>query len=527
MRLGFHALNLGRNLFCRRKVERELSDEVASYLELLVAANLRDGLSESEARRAALLEVGGVEQVKEQVREAQMGYRLETLLQDLRYAGRFFLKHRFFGASSVLTLALGFGISTAMFCVGKTVWFTPLNYPDADKLFQISTDTSVRGLHEADVSFPRFEQIRSRKDLFAEAAALTTEQLTFGQGGDAEQITAARVSDGFFRILGTDPLRGRLFWSQDHRTDAARVAVLSFAYWQTRFGGNPNIIGQRVSLGGAPSTIVGIVPRTFAVPFGNFAIYLPRISDVSFLAPSQIDRGAGFLKVLVRPQPGISIDQMRSELRETDRRYRNRVGGNMDAGSASRVSSLRETVVRDIRPVFNALTAAVVCIMILASINVANLSLGQLARREKEIAIRHALGADHSRIIRLFLSENILLTIAALVVGIAIAWAILATVQKLGFHFLLDGEVRLGLAGICFAFCAGFRERAVLRGGFGPAYPSRSDWRTVAPRRRPKPECSSFQPAAQISARRSNHIVAIACHRGCIVDRELASCPQR
>ena len=455
MRLGSHILSLGRNLFRRRKVEWELSDEVACYLELLIAANLRDGLSESEGRRAALLELGGVEQLEEEIREAHTGYCFETLLQDLRYAGRFLLTHKFFSASTVLTLALGFGISTAMFCLVKIVWIRPLNYPDADRILRVSTDSSVRGLREADVSFPRFEQIRSRKDLFAETTALTGEQSTLSQDGDAEQINAAHVSDGFFRMLGTQPLRGRLLLSRDHRTAAAHVAVLSFSYWQDRFDGNPSIVGQRVTLGGVSSTIVGILPRDFTVPFGNFSVYLPRVCDVSFLAPQQIDRGAGFLKVLVRPQPGVAIDRVRLEFTEIDRRYRNRVRGNMDADSASRVSPLRETVVRDIRPAFHAVTAAVVCIMVLASINVANILLGQLARREKEIAIRHALGAGHPRIVRLFLSENILLTTVALIFGVAIAWIILGTVQRLGFNFL-HGELKLDLGGISFAFALAF-----------------------------------------------------------------------
>ena len=456
MRFCSRILSLGRNLFRRKKVERELSDEITSHLELLVVSNLREGLSESEARRAALLELGGVEQLKEEIREAHTGYRVATLLQDLHYAGRFLLKHRFFSASTVLTLALGFGISIAMFCLVKVVWIRPLNYPDADGLLQISAESPVRGLHEADVSFPRFEQIRSRKDLFAEVAALTGEQLTLIRDGKPEQINAAHISDGFFRMLGTQPVRGRLFLSTEHRATGAQVALISFSYWQDRFAGDPNVVGQRVTLGGASSTIVGILPRGFSVPFGDFKIYLPRVCDVRFLAPQQIDRGAGFLKALARPQRGVAIGQVRSALPEIDRGYRNRAPGNMDVQSRSRVFPLREAVVRGTRPAIGAVTMAVICVMVLASINVANMLLGQLARREKEIAVRHALGAGHPRIVRQFISENFLLTAAALIFGISFAAIALAMVHRLGSGFLPGSELRLDVSAICFALVLAF-----------------------------------------------------------------------
>lgn len=451
MHLYSRIFSFGQNLFHRREVERELSDEIACHLELLTASNLREGLTESEARRAALLELGGIEQIKEQVREVRIGHQLETLRQDLHYAGRFLLKHRFFSASTVGTLALGFGISTAMFCLVKSVWLRPLNYPDPDRLLQISAEPPMAGLHEADISLPRFEQIRSRKDLFVEVAALTSEQLTLIRAGKAEQLNTARVSDGFFQMLGAQALRGRLFQSTEQRVDGPNVAILSYSYWQNRFARDPNIIGQRIIVGGESSTIVGVLPPAFAVPFGDFNVYLPRVFTVGFLAPQQIDRGAGFLKVLARPQPGIAVHQIRTALAEMDGRYRNRAPENMDAHSNCRAFPLRETVVRNIRPALAAVTLAVICVMVLASINVANMLLGQLARREKEIAVRHALGAGRRRIVRQFISENFLLVNVALIFGIGFAWIFLAMVHQFGSGFLPGSELRLDTAGVCFA----------------------------------------------------------------------------
>ena len=453
MRAFSRLVSLGRNLVRTKKTERDLSAEIACHLELLIAGNLRDGLSESEARRIALLEMGGVEQLKEQVREVRMGYHFEALILDLRYAGRFLLRNPLFTLTAVLTLALGLGASTATFSLIKNRLLRPLSY--ADGLLQIAAQSPLREMHEADVSLPRFEQIRAQQNVFVDLAALAGERLTILRGDVAEQINVARVSDRFFKMLSVRPVRGRLFFSSENHA-GQRVVLLSYGCWQTRFNGDLNIIGRSIVLGDAPTTIVGVLPRNFAVPFGDFDVYAPGVFGVTFLGEEQIQRGAGFLKVIARPRQAASLEQVRATLAAIDERYRERAGENMDANAISRALPLRETAVRQARPAFYAVAAAVVCLLILASINVVNLVLGRLVRRGREIAVRYALGAGYKRILQQLVSENILLALMAGILGLMFAWIGLAMITVLGSDFLHRGEAKLDAAAIGFVILLTF-----------------------------------------------------------------------
>jgi predicted permease len=449
-------VSLGRNLVRRKKAERELSDEIANYLDLLIEAKVHEGLTEGEARRAALLELGGVEQVKERVREVRMGYSFEILIQDLHYGGRFLRRNPLFTIAAVMTLALGLGASTAMFSLVRTRLVRPLSYANADGLLQISATSPLRELHEDDVSFSRFEEIRRHQDVFVHLAAFVEERLSLLRYGVAEQINAARVSDEFFEMLAVQPARGRLFQAAENFPGGRRVALLSYDCWQKRFKSDPMVVGRSVVLSGGPTRIIGVLPRGFAVPFADVEIYLPRVFEVTFLGHEQIERGAGFLKVIARPRPGISRERVRATLAAIDQRYNDGARENMDANAFSRVSALRETAVRQTRPAIYVVAAAVGCVLLLASINVVNLMLGRLLRREKEIAVRYALGAGYARVLRQIVSENILLSIMAGVLGIALAWIGLAIINALGSDFLRHGEIKLDIAAIGFAILLTF-----------------------------------------------------------------------
>ena len=447
-------VSLGRNLVRGKRSERDLSDEIACHLELLIARNLGNGLSDSEARRTALLEIGGVEQLKEQVREVRMGYHFEALILDLRYGARFLLRNPLFTLTAVLTLALGLGASTATFSLIKNRLLQPLSYTDG--LLQIAAESPLRELHEADISLPRFEQIRAQQDVFVDLAALAGERLTILRGDLAEQINVARVSDRFFRMLAVQPLRGRLFLPSENQIGGERVVLLSYGCWQTRFSGDLNIIGRSITLGDVRTTIAGVLPQNFAVPFGDFDVYLPGVSGVTFLGEEQMQRGAGFLKVIARPRPTVSLEQVRATLAAIDKRYRERAAENMDGNAVSRALPLRETVVRQARPALYAVAAAVVCLLILASINVVNLMLGRLVRREREIAVRYALGAGHKRILQQLVSENILLAVMAGIIGVAFAWIGLTMIKGLGSDFLHRGEAKLDAAAVGFVMLLTF-----------------------------------------------------------------------
>jgi hypothetical protein len=328
MRSFFRLVSLGRNLVFRKKRERDLADEIASLLELLVAAKVRDGFSQADARRLALLEIGGAEQLKEQVREVRAGYSFEAILQDLRSSARVLRQSPLFTVAAVLTVALSIGAGTTAFALIKSKLWRPLAYTNTKHLLQI---TAWRESHDADVSFPRFTQIQAQNDVFADVAALVGEKLTLRRGSGAEQVNVARVSDRFLSVLAVLPQCGRLFRPNEHD-----VVVLSDNYWRKNFGHNQNVVGQFIALAGVRTEIIGVLPNDFTIPFGDFDIYVPQVTAIGFLAKENIDRGAGYLKVIARVRPGVSSAGISDALRALDLQYQENALGNMDANAVLR-----------------------------------------------------------------------------------------------------------------------------------------------------------------------------------------------
>jgi putative ABC transport system permease protein len=443
MRALFRLVSLGRNLVFRKKKERDLADEIASLLELLVAAKVRDGFSQADARRLALLEIGGAEQLKEQVREVRAGYSVEAIVHDLRYSARVLFQRPLFTAAAVLTLALSIGAGTTAFALIKSKLWRPLAYTNTKDLLQI---TAWRESHDADVSFPRFTQIQAQNDVFTDVAALVGEKVTVHHGRVAEQVSVARVSDRFFNVLAVQPGCGRFFRPNEHS-----VVLLSDDYWRKNFGGNRNAIGQFITLAGARTEIIGILPDDFTIPFGDFDVYAPQVTAINFLGKENIDRGAGYLKVIARARPDVSFAGFSDALRVLDLHYRESALENMDANTVLRALPLRETAVRQGRPVIYAIAAAVACLLVLSSVNVVNLILGRLARREREIAVRYALGAGRRRIFQQLISENVLIALLAGISGVLLARIGFAIINFLGSDFLRSAEWKLDRAAIGFA----------------------------------------------------------------------------
>ena len=435
-------VSLGKNLVRKKRNECDLSEEIACHLELLIAENIRAGLSESEARRAALLEFGGAEQIKEQVREVRAGYSLDVFLQDLRYGARVLRRSPLFATTAVLTVALALGASGAAFTLLKSRLLRPLDYPGSGELLQIS---AARETHDTDVSFPRFRQIEAQHDVFADVAALVGERSAILRGGVAQQVNVARVSDRFFETLAFRPLLGRIFSPAENG-----VALLSYDYWQKQFAGDPGTVGCVITLGGIQTKIVGIVPRGLRIPFGEFDIYAPQVTAITFLSGEQMQRGAGFLKVIARSRSGVSFEQVREALRVIDKDYHERAHENMDGDVVSRAAPLRESAVRPGRAVVYTVVAAVACVLVLSSINVVSLVLSRLARRERELAVRYALGAGRSRIFQQLACENIFIAIMAGIFGVLFARIGLATINFFSPDFLRPDELRFSVPSIAF-----------------------------------------------------------------------------
>jgi len=239
--------SLWRNLFRKARAEQELTEEIDAYLEMLIELKIKEGLAPAEARRAALIELGGKQQVKEKVRDVRVGHQLETLWQDLRYALRVLRRQPVFTLIAIFTLALGIGANTAIFSVVNAVILRPLPYRDAGRLAMLWTDDPKHDVHEAGTSYPNFLDWRTQSQFFAEMAIFRNEPLALTGADETERVAGGLASASLFPLLGVKPLLGRAF-SPDEEARNERVVVLSYGFWQRRFGGSPNAIGQTLEL---------------------------------------------------------------------------------------------------------------------------------------------------------------------------------------------------------------------------------------------------------------------------------------
>ena len=403
-----------RNLFNKDVVDQELSEELRAHVDLLTDQKIREGLEPEAARRAALLEVGGVEQVKERVREVRMGRPLDDLTQDLRYALRGLRKHRAFTAVAVITLALGIGANTAIFTVINTVLLKPLPYENPDQLVVVTETVSDRPFG---VSYQNFVDWRNQNTVFENVAAVRQrESFNLTGAGESERLQGRLVSANFLSTLGIKPIRGRDFFAEDDQPSATPVAIISHALWQRRFGADENIIGRQLTLNNQPFTVIGITPPNFSygadadltVPIGLSAErFKLRGKDPGIIA-------------FARLKQGTSIGTANAELNTIAARLEQQYP-DTNTGRRVRIESLRESVVGDIRPTLLTLLGAVGFVLLISCANVANLLLTRAAGRQREMAIRTALGAGRMRILRQLFTESTVLALAGGGIGLLLA----------------------------------------------------------------------------------------------------------
>ena len=403
-----------RNLFDKQKVDDELSEEIRAHLDLLTESKIEQGLAPADARRAALVELGGVEQVKESVREVRHGRLLEDLAQDARYAIRSLRKHPGFTFVAVLTLALGIGANTAIFSVINAVLLRPLPYENADQLVVLTETVSERPIG---VSYPNFVDWRNQTTAFANVAAVRhRESFNLTGAGESERLQGRLVSANFLSTLGVNPIAGRDFVAEDDRPGATPTVMLSHALWQRRFGGDQKIIGSQITLNRESFTVIGVMPADFQYGLDADVTVPIGLSAERFAARGR-DPG---IETVARIKPGVSAHAANAELNTIAARLEQQYPESNN-GRRVRLDSLREALVGDIRPMLLTLLGAVGLVLLIACANVANLLLARSTRRQKEIAIRTALGAGRRRILRQLFTESVLLAIAAGVAGLILA----------------------------------------------------------------------------------------------------------
>ena len=429
-------LRLG-GLFGKERQEREMADELEGHLEMHIQDNLRRGMTPEAARRDALIKLGGIESTKERYRDRRGLRGLETLVQDVRFGARMLRKNSGFTAVVVITLALGIGANTAIFSLLDSVVLRFLPVEKPEQLVQITR----RGPEPGNQGVPSFtnpiwEQVRDQQDVFSGALAFGAQEFDLAQGGEAHYAKGLWVSGDFFRTLGVRAAAGRLITVADDRRGCSGVAVLSYSFWQDHFGGAPSALGSTISLDNHIYPIVGVAaPGFYGVEVGTkFDVALPFCATAIFdgARPRLDHRSWWWLNIVGRLKPGISTAQLRARLEVISPRvFAATVPANWDVGSqknylkwsltAAPVSTGISGLRRQFERPLQILMGVVGIVLLIACANIAGLMLARAATRQREMAVRRAVGASRLRLIRQLLTECLLLSTAGALLGILFA----------------------------------------------------------------------------------------------------------
>jgi len=435
------------------------------------------GLSPEEARRTARLQLGNVAIVREQVRSSGWENVIGTFFVDLRYGARMLRRNPGFTIVAVLTLALGIGATTAILSAVNPILFRPLPYPHAERLMMI---WDVFEGARADTTFHTYRELAARNRAFASLAVMEPWQPTITGPAEPERLDGQKVTADYFRVLGVSPVLGRDFQASDCAFHSPRVAILSDRLWQRRFGADRAILGHQITLDGDSYTVIGVMPRAFEnVLAPSVELWSPLQYDTAHITDLQTVEWGHHLLMVGRVRAGISGDQARSDLAVIARtplsEFPRAPWASLKFGFI--VDSLQDQVTRGVKPALLAVLGAVMLVLLIACVNVTNLLLARGAQRRREFAMRAALGAPRSRLIRQQLTESVLLAALGGAFGIIVA--------EFGVDALLalspPGLPRvnaIAVNGAVFAFALGITTLVGLAVGLIPAlHVSRSDLR--------------------------------------------------
>ena len=423
---ALHALlrRLG-GLFSAAKSEREISAELESHLELHIADNLRAGMTQHEARRVALLKLGGLSATKEAYRDRSTLPLLENLALDLRFSARQLAKNPGFAATAILVLSLGICAATAIFAFVDAALVKPLPYKDPSRL--VSVDESSAMFPRNNLSYFDYLDWKRLNKVFTSFDVYTGGGYLLKTATGVEPVNAARVSDGFFQTLGISPFLGRTFRPGEDLPSAAQTVVLSYGLWQKLFAGNKDVIGQSMLLSGEQFTIIGVLPPNFQfAPRGEAQLWAP----LHPVRGCETRRSCHNLDGIARLKEGVSSQTALAELKliahELEGQY-----PDSNRGQSAMVEPLSGLVVGPLRPVLLMLLGGALLLLVIALVNVASLLLVRSESRRREMAVRTSLGASRGRIVRQFLTEGLVLIVIGCLIGLAGAQMVIRLLLKL------------------------------------------------------------------------------------------------
>ncbi len=432
--------SLCRNLSSKPQVEAELDDEVRAYVEMAVEEKIAAGIPPKEARRAILAELGGAERLKSSIREVRTGSALESFVQDLRYGLRQMLKSPGFGLTVILTLALSIGITTAVFSVLYAMVIRPLPYHHPESIVALDTRSASGGNQPS--SYPEYLDWRRMNRSFSVLAGFVPGQtVSLESNSGPIQLHAVAATDNFFDVFAVRPLLGRTYLPGEDENGKNDVVVLSYEVWQQDFGGLDSVIGRHVRLDGSTYTIIGIMPAGFRFPISAVnTVYIPL-----HLTDNQIhNRGNHWLQTVARLKPGVLPHQAEADLTAIF----NDLGRTdlFNAGRSVKAVDLTTWIVGNTDSSLRLLFDAVLALLAIGCVNLAGLMLARGVKREREIALRSAIGASRARIVRQILTEALLFALCGAAGGVLLAYGLLHAIRLLLISALARGsEVELNL----------------------------------------------------------------------------------